>query len=200
MKIIEQIKNFLKKNKRIIEKIQLTLFYVISLGLLINTSKDALDKHLNVVTRNKLVKKLLRFKALRLFSSPERSIFWNIFCHELFIRRDIFNTTNLVKFNILLYCMVSMINSLVVTYWNLFFIRDAEEFWVNVPAINVMLTDFIYVIIFTVTSISYTYFYIQSLRGLRPEYPNFLKPVIDAASFAVDRKKFIDQEKDKYNS
>jgi hypothetical protein len=199
MKIIEQIKNFLKKNRSIIEKIQLTVFYVISLGLLINTSKDALDKHLNVVTRNKIVKKLLKFKALRLFSSPERSIFWNLFCHELFIRRDIFNTTNLVKFNILLYCMISMVNSLVVTYWNLFFRREAEEFWVNEPAINVMLTDFIYVVIFAVTAISYTYFYIQSLMGLRPEYPNFLKPVIDAASFAVDRKKFIDQEKEKYN-
>ena len=59
MKIREKIKNFLKKNKNIIEKIELTFFYMISILLLISINKIVLDKHLSNLTRNKLVKKLL---------------------------------------------------------------------------------------------------------------------------------------------
>ena len=83
-----------------------------------------------------------------------------------------------------------------------FFIRDAEElpsYTINY-ALNEYLSEYMSVILFSMTLISYTYFYIQSLRGIKPEYPNFYKPVIDAASFACNKKRFRDREKELYNN
>lgn len=202
MKIREKIKNFLKKNKNIIEKIELTFFYMISILLLISINKIVLDKHLSNLTRNKLVKKLLRFKLLKLFSYPERALYWNLFSHELFIRRDVFMTTHLIKFNVLLFNMISAVNNLILAHLNFFFVREAEELSSSTIdyTINQNLTEYISIVIFTITFISYTYFYIQSLRGLKPKYPNFYRPVINAADFACGKKRFREREEEIYNN
>ena len=202
MKIREKTKNFLKKNKNIVEKIELTLFYIISILLLISVNKIILYKYLSNLTRNKLVKELLKFKVLKFFSYPERALYWNLFSHELFIRRDILMTTHLIKFNVLLFNMVSAVNNLILAHLNFFFVREAEELPISTIdyTIHDNLTEYISIIIFSITFISYTYFYIQSLRGLKPKYPNFYRPVISAADFACGKKRFREREEEIYNN
>lgn len=196
----KEFNKFLTKYKRIIEKVQLTFFYSVSVILLIANSKQALDKHLYIISGNKLIKRLLRNRVIRFFSAPDRAMYWNMFCHELLIRRDVFSTTNLVKLNVVLFCMITMVNSLIVTYWNTFFIPEHEELVILAPTLPMIYSETLYAIIFTMTLLSYTACYLQSLMGFRPKHPYFLRTLIAGAEFAIDKKKFRDLEKEKFNA
>ena len=198
MTIIQKIKNLSKTYKKPIEKIQLTIFYLISVVLLISTVKEQVQKKFSFITNNILIKALLKFKFFKLFIVPDRSVLWNIICHELFIRRDAIHTSSIVKFNIVLSCFLTMINGLFITYFNFFFLPDQEEFISSIK-VNSNINDYIYLVIFSITFVLYTYFYLVSLYGVRPQNPKFLKLVIDSANFVVDKKKFIEKDKE-YNN
>lgn len=91
-----------------------------------------------------------------------------------------------------------MIDGLAITYFNFFFLPDPEEL-VSTIKLNSNISDYIYLVIFSITFFLYTYFYLSSLYGIRPNKPQFLQLVINSANFVVDKKKFIEQDKE-YNN
>ena len=198
MKLINKIKNFLKKNELIIEKIQLTIFYIFSILILINSTKSTLNKQLNFIIRNKLIKKALTFKIFHYFGSKQKSILWNLVCQELFIKRNIFISSFIVKFNIILFCIISMLNNVIILLWNLCFIREKIDIFVTPKSVPIVI-QYIYMSSFCMTLALYTYFYYIGLLGLIPKYPNFLKVVIDSAVFSLNKRKFKNQRENNNN-
>lgn len=198
MKLINKIKNFLKKNELIIEKIQLTIFYIFSILILINSTKSTLNKQLNFIIRNKLIKKALTFKIFHYFGSKQKSILWNLVCQELFIKRNIFISSFIVKFNIILFCIISMLNNVIILLWNLCFIREKIDIFVTPKSVPIVI-QYIYMSSFCMTLALYTYFYYIGLLGLIPKHPNFLKVVIDSAVFSLNKRKFKNQRENNNN-
>jgi hypothetical protein len=199
MQINQIINNFFNKYRNIIEKIQLTLFYIFSVLLLVDFAKETLNNQYFWLQKYINLSKWTSFKFFKFFNLSERSIFLNIFCHELFIRRDIFNTSNLVKFNVILFCMITMLNSLFITYWNLCFIKNSNELSFAKSKSMIQLNDNMHFTIFGITLIVFTYVYLCGLMKKKPTGPNFLKPVIEAASFAINKKRIRNQHKEQEN-
>ena len=53
-------------------------------------------------------------------------------------------------------------------------------------------------LIFSITFFLYTYFYLSSLYGIRPNKPQFLQLVINSANFVVDKKCLVIKRGEKF--
>jgi hypothetical protein len=108
---------------------------------------------------------------LKLWSSPEKIFFLSYVVIEFLVVRRIFKFSKLVKYNILLVFALLMLQSLILSYWDLLFHREIIE----QPGVDVLsFTDQNLAVIFfsytfIVFFVSYGYFYSFAIQGKFPK-------------------------------
>jgi hypothetical protein len=182
--------NFKEIYTYIIEKIQLTIFYYFSFVSLLSITRPYIFTYNNIIPNNNyFLHRLLKSRTFKILLLPEASILFYFLSQELFIRRNIMHTSLLVKFNITLICIISMIISLIISYWDLFFIKSTKLVPLKTKMLRKPIQNF-YFSLFCIFTLIYFYLYIFSLFGKYPKLPGISQNIIDAAFFSVNTKKF----------
>ncbi len=175
-KIKTSWKAFTDKYSNVIEKLQLTLIYLLAfLDLFQSVLRNVYTLgYFPEILRfmYPIIKRILISPLFRIWASPEKIFILSYLFIEIIVIRGVLNLSKLVKYNILLVFSFVMIEGLILSYWELIVHRQIPTFssrWtytpVNLIRVNRSLAIFFFLNLFLIFSAIYSYLYIYALRG-----------------------------------
>jgi hypothetical protein len=174
-----------KENPILFEKIELTAIHFCATIVLLFVVVNCLGYLPPILTTFfPFLIDLLTFPPLTFFAKPEQTFLIYLLSLEFIINRNMFRFSNLVKFNLMLIFILEMVENLVITLWDFFYVREVEGFISKgMPVGNDFVASIFFLFFFLFFQYLYTQAYIQSLRGKFPKYPPFLRFLTDSVSF-----------------
>jgi len=189
----EFIKLFLestRKNKKTIERIQLTFIYFFAVVVLSYSIQGYLGGFPEFVFQIfPYLQDILNIQILKVLATPEKTFIIYLIVLETLMTRSRYSLSLLVKFNILLIFIFEMFQNLVISYWDLFVNREIEYSSVgNTGVIIQDLAIFFFTLLYLVCLLVYLFCYTKSFMGRFPVLPGNLRFITDSVAFWLQLK------------
>lgn len=192
-KIKKLIKLFLKstrKNKKFIERIQLTFIYFFAVVVLSYSIQGYLGGFPEFVFQLfPFLQDILNIQILKLLATPEKTFVIYLIVLETLMTRSKFSFSLLVKFNILLIFILEMFQNLIISYWDLFVNREIEYSFVGSTGVIVQdLAIFFFTLLYLFCLLVYLFCYLKSFTGRFPVFPGNASFITDSVAFWLQLK------------
>ncbi len=187
-----------RKHRLLMQRIQLSVLYFFAIVTLTYTITQTLGYFPNLLLKIfPFAKSILNMPLLKFLSTPEKTIMLYAFALEYVIINPRFDFSVIFKFNVLLVFLLEMLENLLISYWDLFYIRDIDVIprnLVNIPKTEaVAFCTALYIFFFTM----YIYCYIKSLQRKFPIFPGILQKIVDSVAFWFRLKRIPPKKKKK---
>jgi hypothetical protein len=183
-KFFKSFRKTTKKHQSTLQKIQLTFIYFFATVVLMYSIRNSLGYFPEILF--KIVpfsEQILGFSFFKILATPEKIYILYLLVIEFIIVRPIFNFSVLVKFNVLLIFLFEMLQNLIISYWDLLFIREADILHGDI--IPKYATILFFCIFFASFFLLYLYCYVKAFRGSLPSFQSIgiLQKVVDSVAF-----------------
>lgn len=194
-KFFRTIDKFGRKNKKTLEKIQLSFIYFFGLLTLMITVRLALGYFPEVFTRFiPFSRQILSSPLAYYFASPSKTFAIYMVIHELILLRGVFNLSVLVRFNILYIAILEMIANVSIAWWDLFFNTELDLY--TYKYVDVVVARHFFTILFGMFFVTYLYSYIQAMRSKLPKFPHpTLQKIPDSVAFWLQLERKVEERK-----
>lgn len=192
-KIRKNFQEFSSKSPTTLQNIQLTFIYFFALVDLLHsilTNVFSLEYFPEIlIPFLPFIKGIIFSPFFQIWASPEKVFFLSYIVIEVMIVRSIFQFSKLIKYNILLIFALLMLQSLVISYWDIFFHREvsigvakwsADQGALIYTDKDLAITFFFDTFLLFV--LIYLYCYIRGLQGKFATLP-FLEWLTDSIAF-----------------
>jgi hypothetical protein len=170
-----------KQDRVLIQRIQLTVMYYLAYITLLFSIRSTLGEvppiFMDLVPFADFA---LQNTWMQCFGRVEVTFLLYLLTVEFIIYRPILKFSLLVKYNILLLYLLELIYNLIISWWDVLYIREVD----TGPVLTDQYSLYNFVIMETFFFfILYIYSYICAMRGKAPKYPFVLQKIPDSVAF-----------------